>query len=662
MCIAGSILRVDLTEGKITRTPTAPYVKDYLGGVGIAARIFFEEVSPAAKAFDPENLLIFSAGILTGTLLGNKGEVCSKTPEQANNPFVHIGFGGQFPSEMKFAGYDQIVIKGRAARPVYLYINNDQVEVRDARHLKGLDVHQTQRTIKAELGDEDIQVACIGPAGENLVVCAMVVTDIDNSASKRGMGAVMGSKNLKAVAVRGTHGLKINDPKAFKALFDDHYSELTKGQARGWGKVFHEENFARSMMDGYAMQGDKNSLPLAVPPSPTKDFLDKYVVSNSGCAFCPLQCHQNFSVPGIGNSAAVCVNWFPLVSGYIFDSSNHHLWWQFHVLCEKYGLDSLYVEMLYAWLMDLYSNGVITIEDTAGIPIVKNNAESMIAFIQMLAGGEGFGKILSDGIVPAAEKLGRGSLDYANQYGNSTTYLAPGTNFMFVQFGPVANYKPGDFEHGGMLPIDGYAHALPISAALGISPRAGTDLVDEWSSQASEKWAGDRNAWKDIHQYEKLILIAMGLEDASLFGDVAGHCAYTADWYPMVGNTFGMTEYARALTAATGTAYSREKLQEVSHRIRMLIDSYRVMGAHLRGEQHVECKGVKFRDCQGLINCLPVGPASPWTTEIRKNFGEIYCRMRGYDPVTGIPTRPTLEKLGLKDVADHLDQTPAKTS
>jgi aldehyde:ferredoxin oxidoreductase len=661
MCIAGQILRVDLSDGKITRTPTLPYVKDYLGGVGIAARIFFEEVSPAAKAFDPANLLIFSAGALTGTLLGNKGEVCSKTPEQANNPFVHIGFGGQFPSEMKFAGYDQIVIKGKSTSPVYLYINNDQVEIRDAKHLWGLDVHLTQQKIKTELGDPDIQVACTGPAGDNMVVCAMVVTDIDNSASKRGMGAVMGSKNLKAVAVRGTRGLKIADPKGFMKLFGAHYSELTRGQARGWGKVFHEENFARSMMDGYALQGDKNNLPLEVPPSPTKDFLHKYVVSNSGCAFCPLQCHQNFSVPGIGNGAAVCVNWFPLVSGYIYDSSNFQAWWRFHVLCENYGLDSLYVEMLYAWLMDLYSNGVIALEDTEGIPIVKNNAESMAAFIEKLAKAEGFGKTLAGGIVPAAKILGRGSIDYANQYGNSTTYLAPGTNFMFVQFGPVADYKPGDFEQGGMLPIDGYAHALPISDALGISPHAGTDLVDEWSSQASEKWAGDRNAWKDIHQYEKLTLIGMGMEDASMFGDVAGHCAYTADWYPMVGNTFGLAEYAQALTAATGTPYTQEKLREVSHRIRMLIDSYRVMGARLRGEKHVECKGVKFRDSQGLINCLPVGPASPWTPEIRKNFGDVYCRMRGYDPEIGVPTRAILEKLGLNDVAEKLEKIPAKT-
>jgi aldehyde:ferredoxin oxidoreductase len=117
-----------------------------------------------------------------------------------------------------------------------------------------------------------------------------------------------------------------------------------------------------------------------------------------------------------------------------------------------------------------------------------------------------------------------------------------------------------------------------------------------------------------------------------------------------------MEQYARALSAATGVSYSEEKLKEVTHRIRMLIDAYRVLSFKTLGEEHVECQGIKFRDSQGVIDCLPVGPASPWTPEVRQNFGDVYCRMRGYDPKTGIPTREVLEKLGLKDVADKLEK------
>ena len=134
--------------------------------------------------------------------------------------------GGQIASEIKFAGYDHIAIKGKADKPVYLYINNDDVEIRDASHLWGLDTHETQRRIKEELEDSDVQMACIGPAGENLVVYALILHDIDNTASRK-VGAVMGSKNLKAVAVRGTKGLKMADPRAFLELFDEFYDDIT---------------------------------------------------------------------------------------------------------------------------------------------------------------------------------------------------------------------------------------------------------------------------------------------------------------------------------------------------------------------------------------------------------------------------------------------------
>ena len=137
---------------------------------------------------------MFNTGPLTGTLLGNKATVSSKTPVRANNPFAFVGLGGQFPSELKFAGHDHLVIKGRAERPSYLFIDNDRVEIRDATHLWGLDVHETQKRIKEELGDQDVQVACIGPAGEVLVVYAMIVHDIENTAAKKGLARSWGRR------------------------------------------------------------------------------------------------------------------------------------------------------------------------------------------------------------------------------------------------------------------------------------------------------------------------------------------------------------------------------------------------------------------------------------------------------------------------------------
>jgi aldehyde:ferredoxin oxidoreductase len=228
MSRAGTILRVDLTKGQISKEPTSLYVKDYIGGAAIGSKIIYDGVPPEVTALDPRNMLTFNAGPLTGTLLGNKCEVMARAPELTNNPIGCAGMGGQFPSEMKFAGYDNIVIQGRADAPVYLFINNDDIEIRDAKYLWGLDTAQTQVRIKQELKDPDVQIACIGPAGENLNVYAMILHDIQNTAGKRGFGAVMGSKNLKAVAVRGSKGLKVADPEAFMALWKDNWEYYTQ--------------------------------------------------------------------------------------------------------------------------------------------------------------------------------------------------------------------------------------------------------------------------------------------------------------------------------------------------------------------------------------------------------------------------------------------------
>jgi aldehyde:ferredoxin oxidoreductase len=656
MSSAGTILRVNLSDSSIKKTPTAPYIKDYIGGIGIAARIFWEEVPPETRAFSPDNALIFSSGTLTGTLLGNKGEVCSKTPEQANNPFVHVGFGGQFTSEVKFAGYDQIVIQGRAKKLVYLYINNDQVEIRDARHLQGLDVHKTQKMIREELGDPDIQVACIGPAGENLVVCAMVVTDIDNSASKRGMGAVMGSKNLKAVAVRGTRGLKIADPKAFLSLFDELYFDLTQGRAAIYSRGFHREGMSRLQVEGYAYLGGKHLMPDKLPPSPTIDFLKRYGAGNTGCAFCPLQCHQIISVPEIGNGGAMCVAWFGLVYAEMYNRDDYLNWWQRTMLCERYGVDSLYVEMLGSWLMNLYKNGIITAEDTDGIPMVRGSEKAITALIEKLAKAEGFGKLLTAGIVPAAQKIGKNSLAYANQIGNATPYLAPGLGVGLPDYlGPAAKYKPGDFEVAGPLPMDGYGEVLSFAEDLGISPREAADVIDGWCDLISERITGDKSVWR-IGKYDvRQNLITADQEDSNCLGDIIGHCHYLSDWYGFAGILFGCEDYSRWLGAATGTECTTAAARTVAHRVRMLIDSYRVLSARMLGEEHVisERKDSFAKNEENIL-------FYPGSREEQKQRAADFCRLRGYDLETGWPTREALEKLGLPDVADKLYAAPGK--
>jgi len=642
MSWAGTILRVDLTDGKIEKEPTSRYVKDYIGNAGIAARIFWEEVPPDTRAYDPRNLLLFNTGPLTGTLFGNKATVAAKTPERANHPYAFVGLGGQFPSEMKYAGYDHIIVKGKAERPIYLFINNDNVEIKDARHLWGLDTHETQRMIKEELGDPDVQVACIGPAGENLVVYALILHDIDNTASRK-VGAVMGSKNLKAIAVRGTKGLKVADPKALLALYDDFYNDFAKGRAAPFGKMQNTEGISRQIAEGYQYAYGAE-IPEEVPPSPMIEFLKKTMVGPMGCAFCPLQCHQNFRVPGIGNGATTCVNYFGLIYQKMYDSTDFGLWWERTMLANRYGVDSLSVEMLGSWLMELYKRGIITADDTDGIPMERGSREAITSLIEKLAKKEGFGKLLTDGIVPAAQKIGKGSLKLADQYDNAFPYAwvdyAP-------DLGPVAKYRTGEVERVPGFG-DGYGNIPAFAEILGVSPRKAKEMIDEFCCDASERITGDRNLWRTPKYNKKTSVMVIEKENEVLLGDLTGHCEVTSSYLEHYGVKFGVEHYAQWLSAATGNPYTPEELRKAAHKTRTLVDAYNVLCALMIGEKPVVSIPIES------LTVFPQ-PGRPTDSEELKKVQDDYCRMRGYDPETGIPTREELEKLGLKDVADKLE-------
>ncbi len=643
MSRTGTILRVDLTKRTTERDSTARYVKDFIGGVGIGARIFSEEVPPGTRCFDPENALMFDTGPLTGTFFGNKGNFSSKTPEQANHPYVHVGIGGQFPSEVKYAGYDHLIIKGKAETPSYLFINNDIVEIRDAKHLWGLDVHETQRKIKEELKDPDVQIACIGPAGENLVVYALILHEIQNTSSKHGLGAVMGSKNLKAIAVRGTKGLKIANPKEFMTLYDEFFDDITKGRGRLFAKMLHTEGISRQIAEGYQYCYGAE-LPETLPPSPMLDFVNEYRVRPIGCAFCPVQCAQLFSVPGIGNGGTMCVCYFGLLWQKGYDVSDLKLWWKRTMLVNKYGLDSLSIDMLFGWLIDLYKEGIITAADTDGIPMELGSDTAITALIEKLAKREGFGKLLAEGVGPAAEKIGKGSLQFADQYNNTFPY---GIVEYAPDIGPVTPYRVVEVER-----VPGFADAygnVPSYADIdGISPKEAAKIIDGWCCDASERVTGDREFWRTPKYSKNVSKFAIDKENEFLVNDVTGHCEVKSTYLEHYGMQFGPEHSAKWLTAATGSEYLPEKLYEVSNRIRTMIDAYNVLCARAIGEKLFIGKSI-----ESLVS-FPVA-GRPTDPEELKKVQRDYCNARGYDPMTGVPTRERLEQLGLEYLAEKLD-------
>ena len=287
----GTILLINLSDGKISREPTSSYSSDYLGGRGINIKLLYDGVSPGTEPFDPTNIIIFGVGPLCGfPIPGSRTEVTSKSPEIG---FLgSANFGGFFGPELKFAGYDHVIVTGRAERPVYIWIDNDNISIRDASKLWGKDTYETQVIIRSEV-DSEAKIACIGPAGENRVHFATIQHELGHGAGRTGLGAVMGSKNLKAVVVRGTKGLDLANSERFLSIALEVEEELRNDpgiqevQKNGWALIEDA---------GYRYSAGRRT------PRPVcaSDLFLKYPTTRTGCFSCPVQCMDLFPVEAKG--------------------------------------------------------------------------------------------------------------------------------------------------------------------------------------------------------------------------------------------------------------------------------------------------------------------------------------------------------------------------
>jgi len=655
MSIAGKILRVDLNTHRVEFEPTSSYVDDYIGGVGIATRMIWDDVPPEADGLDPRNLFTINAGPLTGTLLGNKANVMVKSPIFTNKTLALAGFGGQFPSEMKFAGYDNLAVSGRADSPVYIFIDNDRVEIRDARHLWGLDTVQTQALLRKELNDPDVQVVCIGPAGENLVAYSMVVHDIQCTASKGGFGAVMGSKNLKAIAVRGTKGLPIADGNAYWSLWNKFYGYYNSGMVQAFTHVLQDEGQSRHMQIHYTTRNDVPwgyydtwKIPQPEKANQIDAFLAKHLAGALGCSFCPIQCAENYRVPGMANGGVNCIAYLPY--RYLLKSHDINLWWKAIQLCNYYGLETINMASITSWLMKLYEENVITAADTDGIPMEWGSEAAVIATIEKVAKQEGFGKLLRDGIVPAANAIGRGSIDFAVQSRNQApfpggqpyratlgTYMIPASQEIWIH--PQA----ADAEA-----------AFPLVAEhFGISMEEAEKKQFEFMDEFAAKYTSSKDSWREDN-YDEFGEYAFLQENVITAMDISGHCDFMSDRVPHFGSSWGVADAAEAMRATTGLDISTEQLLEVIQRRRMIeLAYYHLCSDQVGDEEILSTKLLKPRP-DGYHKGKGVD-----LVQLSKIVTAYYA-FRKCDPGTGLPTTAELERLGLNDVAVKVAELMAK--
>jgi aldehyde:ferredoxin oxidoreductase len=407
----GKLLRVDLSTGAIKTEPLDPKIaKDYIGARGLGTKIMFDEVDPNVDPFSPENKLIFAPGPLSGTFAPSAGRYDVITKGPLTGTIAASNSGGSFGPELKFAGYDAVIFEGRSPKPVYLWINNDKVEIRDAAKLWGKTVPDVTEAIRAET-DEDAKVACIGPGGERQVLFAAIMNELGRAAGRSGVGAVMGSKNLKAVAVVGTGAVTVADPDGFKTV------------AKKARKMIQEHPVGGTGLRAYGTDVLVNILNQS-GGLPTRNFQDGYFPAANnvggeslsakllerprGCFSCVISCgratkvtNPKFAGAGEGPEYESAWSFGPDCGVDDLDAVT-----KANYYCNDYGLDTITLGSTIACAMELYEKGYVTLKETGGLPLEFGNADAMVEAVRLTCVGEGFGKKLALGSYRLAESYG----------------------------------------------------------------------------------------------------------------------------------------------------------------------------------------------------------------------------------------------------------------
>jgi len=409
------ILRVNLSRKAVTEEPlTYEIARKYLGGAGFVAYYLWNELEGGIDALGPENKLVFALGPVTGLSLPGASRFCVGAKSPLTGGIAKSEAGGYWMADLKRAGFDAIIIEGKADGPVYLWINDGKAEIKDASHLWGKDVKDTQETIRAELNDEKIRVVSIGPGGENLVRYACIMVDITDAAGRGGLGAVMGSKNLKSIAVRGHKMPAIVDPAYVKALRQElvsHPHPLSEYGTSGPPMLMHEVDGdlpVRNQRDGL-FPGVKNITGMAM-------IKDNIRLKMDGCYACyirckpvvkfeePYPCDEDYGGPeyetlgalgsncGVDDLKAIC-------------KGNER--------CNACAIDTISTGASIAFAMECFEKGYITREDTGGIELRFGNTEAMLQSIELIARREGIGEFMAEGTARMAEKIGKDTRDYA---------------------------------------------------------------------------------------------------------------------------------------------------------------------------------------------------------------------------------------------------------
>jgi aldehyde:ferredoxin oxidoreductase len=411
---AGRVLHVDLTSGKTHVEPlNENYAKKYIGGIGLGMRLWLENSKPGVDPFSPDNPLILATGPIAGTMWptgGNGHAFVSKSP--ASYGVGEAKAHGTFGTELKRAGYDVVIIKGKADRPVYLWIDDDSVQLLDASQLMGKSPGETEDAIREELGDYYIRVAAIGIAGEKLSRIACIINDKTRAAGRTGLGAIMGSKNLKAIATRGTHDITVAKPDEFMEMVKEFHERMKGPAAQKYRTLGTAENvLVHNSLSCMPTRNYNNASFEGAEKVSGENLNEKYVTKIIGCSSCAMRCeHMCLVTEGPYKNTMTRMEYETL--------------WAFGPFCgvdrldaiikgmelsNYHGIDAISAGVIAGFAMDCFEKGILTQKEIDGIDAHFGNADAMVQLVDKIGKREGIGDVLTDGVKVAAEKIGKGS-------------------------------------------------------------------------------------------------------------------------------------------------------------------------------------------------------------------------------------------------------------
>jgi len=609
------ILRVDLGAGTCASEPlNMEWAQDYMGQRGLATKYLVEETDPNVDPFSPDNKMIIATGPLTGTIAPTSGRwsVVCKSP--LTGAIACSNSGGFFGGELKNAGWDMIIFEGKSDTPVYLDITNDKAELKDASDLWGKSVWETETTLRERRGDNDVRVASIGLAGENGVLYAAVVNDMDRAAGRSGVGAVMGSKNLKAMVVRGTVGVKVKDPMALMKTSNVAKEILAENAITGEGLPTHgtqvlmnviNELGALPTRNGHDVQFEgAHDISAEAMAEPRESDGEANLVSNAACFNCPISCQRRSKIDP-NHFTVKDKPEYQMVSGGL----EYEAAWALgaacgvkdldavtyaNFVCNEQGLDPITLGSTLGAAMDLYAAGAITSDDTGGHELTFGNTEAFVAMVDATAKGEGFGK-----------ELGQGSKRLCAKYGHPEFSMT-------VKGQEFPAYDPRAIQGMGL----GYATSnrgachlrsyTVSSEVLGI-PEKTDPLVTEGK-------AG----------------LVKAFQDATAAVDSSGTCIFT---------TFALSgdDIAPMIDAACEGDWSVERFVEVGERIWNMERQYNIAAGFTGADDTLPERLLK--------DAAKSGSAEGSVNRLDEMLPEYY-QLRGWDE-SGVPKQDTLSRLGL---------------